>query len=252
MIRSSNPAMNDNTFKQAIQEDYGVETMSVVGTINKTAILLLLLVITAGISWRMFYGAADLAAGAAAMMQLILIGGIGGLIVAFITIFNKKWSMITGPIYALLEGLAIGGISAIMELQFPGIVVPAVMLTFGVLAIMLTIYRTGIIKVTNKLRIGITAAMGAIFLIYMATFIMGFFGATIPYIHGSGPIGIGFSVVVIGVCSFMLLLDFDRIQRGSEMGAPKYMEWYCAFGLLVTLIWLYMEFLRLLAKLRSR
>jgi uncharacterized YccA/Bax inhibitor family protein len=160
--------------------------------------------------------------------------------------------MFTAPLYAILEGLFLGALSSFLEAQFNGIVVQAVGLTFAIFICILLIYRTGIIKVTDNFRIGIVAATGGIALIYLVTIVMNLFGTTIPYIHSSGPIGIGFSVFVIIIATLNLVLDFDFIEHGVDMRAPKYMEWYAAFGLMVTLVWLYIEILRLLAKLRSR
>jgi uncharacterized YccA/Bax inhibitor family protein len=159
---------------------------------------------------------------------------------------------VTAPIYAVLEGLFLGGISAIFEMSYPGIVIQAVALTFGTLFCLLAAYKSRLIKVTENFKLGIVAATGAICLIYLVSIIMGFFGASIPMIHSSGPLGIGFSLFVVTIAALNLVLDFDFIERGSEMGAPKYMEWYGAFGLVVTLVWLYIEILRLLSKLRRR
>ena len=252
MLRTANPALREQIFENAAATGFAESTMTIVGTARKAGILLLLVILTAGFTWRLFYGAADAVSGAAEVMPWMMVGIIGGLIVAIVTIFKREWAMITAPIYALLEGLALGGISSIFEEAFPGIVMPAVGLTFGTLAVMLIIYANRWIQVTEKFRIGIVAATGAICLVYLATFVMNLFGTTIPYIHSGGPIGIIFSVVVIVIAALNLVLDFDLIERGSEMGAPKYMEWYGAFGLMVTLIWLYLEFLRLLAKMRQR
>ena len=169
-----------------------------------------------------------------------------------ITIFKKEWAPVTAPVYAILEGLALGAISAFYQLQFKGIVFQAVGLTFAVLAVMLMLYRTGVIKVTDKFRFMVVAATAAVGVVYLVTIVLGFFGVTVPFIHQSGTIGIVFSLVVVGIASLNLALDFDLISRGSEGGAPKFMEWYAAFGLMVTLIWLYLEILRLLSKLRRR
>ena len=160
--------------------------------------------------------------------------------------------MVTAPIYAILEGLFLGGISAVFESRFPGIVIQAVALTFGVLFCLLAAYTTRLIKVTQNFRLGVVAATGGIVIIYAISFIGGLFGLNVPYIHESGIIGIGFSLFVVVIAALNLVLDFDFIESGVEQGAPKYMEWYAAFGLLVTLVWLYLEILRLLAKLRGR
>ena len=158
----------------------------------------------------------------------------------------------TAPIYALLEGLALGGISAIFEARFPGIVVQAVGLTFGALFCLLIAYKSGMIKVTENFKLGVVSATGAIALFYVVSLLLGMFGISLPFIHGSGIIGIGFSLFVVAIAALNLVLDFDFIENGADRGAPKYMEWYAAFGLIVTLVWLYIEILRLLSKIRSR
>jgi uncharacterized YccA/Bax inhibitor family protein len=177
---------------------------------------------------------------------------IGGLIAALVTIFKKSWAGITTPLYALFEGLVLGGLSAIFEAQFPGIVLQAVGLTFGTLFCLLLAYSTRLIRATENFKLGVVAATGAIALIYLASFVLRLFGINIPYIHDGGLIGIAFSLFVVVVAALNLVLDFDFIESGAANGAPKYMEWYGAFGLMVTLIWLYIEMLRLLSKLRSR
>jgi len=167
-------------------------------------------------------------------------------------VFRKPWAGITTPLYAALQGLALGGISVVFEARYPGIVSQAIFLTFGTLAALLMAYRSGLIKATENFKLGIVAATGGIFFIYLIGFVLSFFGVSIPLIHGSGPVGILFSLVVVTIAALNLVLDFDFIEMGAERGAPKYMEWYGAFGLLVTLVWLYLELLRLLAKLQGR
>jgi len=171
---------------------------------------------------------------------------------ALITIFRPRSAGITAPVYALLEGLFLGGISAVMESSYPGIVFQAVLLTLGTMASMLVLYRSGFIRVTAKFRLGVMAATGGIAMIYFLTIILSLFGIRLPFIHEGGLFGIGFSLFVVGIAALNLVLDFDFIEQGARRGLPKYMEWYSAFGLLVTLVWLYIEILRLLAKLRSR
>lgn len=244
MIRSSNPALSDKVF-DAIPY-YGENSMTINGTVNKTALLLFLAVSTASWSWYTFTVKPEAAGG------LIMIGGIGGLIAALVTIFKKTAAPISAPIYALLEGLLLGGISAMYEAQFTGIVFQAIVLTFGTLGCLLIAYRSGLIRATENFKLGICAATGAIFMIYMVTMILGFFGVNMPYIHGNGLVGIGFSLVVVVIAALNLVMDFDFIERGVKNGAPKYMEWYGAFGLMVTLVWLYLEMLRLLSKIQSR
>jgi uncharacterized YccA/Bax inhibitor family protein len=179
-------------------------------------------------------------------------GMIVGLIFALITFFKKTAAPYTAPIYALAEGVFLGALSAMMELKYPGIAFQAITLTFGTLFALLAVYKSGLINVTENFKLGVAAATGGIFLVYLASFVMGFFGVSMPYIHGSGLMGIGFSVFVIIIAALNLVLDFDFIEEGAKRGAPRYMEWYAAFGLLVTLVWLYIEILRLLSKLRSR
>ncbi len=251
MLRSSNPALKDSTFLDlssgnVVAGDQG--TMSLNGTVNKTGMLLLMTVLTAAFAWsQTMTPTGEVAPGA---MGYLLGGGIGGFILAMVTIFKKEWSPITAPLYALVEGLFLGAISAIYNAQFQGIVLQAVMLTFGIMFALLFAYRSGLIKATENFKLGVAAATGGIALIYIATIVLGLFGIKIPFIHDSGLIGIGFSLFVVVVASLNLVMDFDFIESGVEAGAPKYMEWYGAFGLMVTLVWLYLELLRLLSKLR--
>ncbi len=239
MQQSGNPTLKPDAFRVSTLP--GEEVMTQNGTYLKTAVLLVLCVFSASYTW----GSTN---------PVYLWGGlIGGLVLAIITVFKKEWSPITAPLYALAEGLVLGGISSMYASQYPGIVENAIMLTFAVMAVMLFTYSTGMIKVTDTFRTVITIATGAIFLVYIVSLIMGFFGTSIPMIHGAGPIGIGFSVIVVGIAAFNLMLDFDFIDRAANTGnSPKYMEWYGAFGLVVTLVWLYLEILRLLSKLNRR
>jgi uncharacterized YccA/Bax inhibitor family protein len=180
------------------------------------------------------------------------LGLVGGFICAIVTVFKKEWSPVTAPLYALLEGLALGGFSAIFEMRYPGIGIQAVGLTFGTLFALLVVYRSGMIRVTQKFRLGVFAATGGIALFYILEMVLGFFGVQFTSINGSGAIGIGFSLIVVGIAALNLVLDFDFIEQGVQHGAPRYMEWYGAFGIMVTLVWLYIEILRLLSKMRSR
>ncbi|HUI84432.1 MAG TPA: Bax inhibitor-1/YccA family protein [Candidatus Binatia bacterium] len=249
-MRTSNPALSGDTFR-AEGAAYGGEAMTVSGAVNKTGLLVILCVVTAAWTWNRFFGASPDEAMQSISLP-IMAGGIGGFIVAMVTIFKKEWSAVTAPIYALLEGLVLGGVSAMLEMRFHGIAIQAVALTFGVLVAMLVAYRSGIIKVTDKLRLGIVAATGGIAVFYFLQFILGFFGVHFTSINGATPIGIGFSIVVVIVAALNLVLDFDLIENGARYGAPKYMEWYGAFALMITLVWLYFEILRLLSKMRSR
>ena len=244
--RSGNPALKESTFRGLPVAAEG-EGMTIEGTVNKTYVLFLLLIV--GV-------AGAVVAEESALYGLMMLGAIGGLITALVTVFRKQWAPITAPIYALLEGLFVGAISLVMEAAYPGIVLPAVSLTFGTLFALLAAYRSGLIKATENFKLGVAAATGAIFVVYLAQFVLGMVGVQVGVLHeaifGAGWLGIGVSVVVIIVAALNLVLDFDFIEHGAAARAPKYMEWYGAFGLLVTLVWLYLEILRLLAKLRDR
>ncbi len=246
-MRTSNPALNDKAFHVDHAASRG-EVMTINGTVNKTGILLCLLWVAAIFTWEKTMAAAN----PAELYPWLIGGSIVGLIVAMITIFKKTAAPITAPIYAVVEGLVLGVLSAFFEMQFPGIVFQAVLLTFGTLLALLLAYKTGVIKATENFKLGIVAATGGIFVVYMISMVLGFFGVSIPLIHESGIVGIGFSLFVVVIAALNLVLDFDFIENGAAKGAPKYLEWYGAFGLLVTLIWLYIELLRLLSKLRSR
>lgn len=250
-MRSGNPALKDSTFL-----DLGTgsvvsgaqDAMSLNGTVNKTAFLLVLTLAGALYTWSLFFSSN----GTANLMPYVLVGGLGGFVVSLVTIFKKTWAPVTAPLYAALEGLFIGAISAMFEMKFPGIVMQAVGLTFGTLAALLMAYRSGLIKATENFKLGVVAATGGIALLYLVNIGMGFFGKSMPFIHDSGLMGIAFSGFVVVIAALNLVLDFDFIESGVEQRAPKYMEWYAAFGLLVTLVWLYLEILRLLSKLQSR
>jgi uncharacterized YccA/Bax inhibitor family protein len=242
-MNSGNPTLQPAAFKQlAPAADGAVMTLS--GTVSRSATLLLLVILGTSFTWSQ---------AATPLGQMVMIGGaIGGFIMAMVTIFKKTWSPFTAPVYALLQGLFLGGISGIYNAQFNGIVLQAVMLTFGTLAAMLFLYQTRIIRVTNTFRAVVFGATAGILVMYLASFVMGFFGVHMPFLHDSSPMSIGISVVIVIVAALNLAMDFDLIEQGIAAGAPRYMEWYCAFGLMVTLIWLYLEILRLLAKLNRR
>ena len=241
--RSGNPTLSDATF--ADFENVDQKTMTLQGTVNKVGILLALVVLSAAYTRNVYFVTGSPGA-------LMPIGLFGGMIFDLVTIFKKNWAMYTAPIYAILEGLFLGGISAIFESQYPGIVIQATGLTFGTLASLLVLYKTGVIKPTENFRLMVVSATMGIALLYVVSFIMSMFGTGIGFIHDNGIFGIGFSLFVVGIAALNLVLDFDFIEEGSEKNAPKYMEWFGAFALMVTLIWLYLEMLRLLAKLRSR
>ena len=238
-LRSGNPVLSKTTFNSTTNV---TETMTINGTVNKTVISLFLLVCTGYLTFN-------------TMNTVLLIAcGIGGFIVALITVFRKHWAPITVPIYAILEGGMLGGISFMYNSMYDGIVTNAIFLTLGILLSLLMAYRSGLIKPSENFKLGVAAATGGIAIVYLINFVMGIFGSGmgVMSINNSSMMSIGFSLVVIVIASLNLVLDFDFIEEGAEKGAPKYMEWYGAFGLLVTLIWLYLEILRLLAKLNSR
>ncbi len=218
--------------------------MDLQGTINKSGILLLLCMAAAAFSWMhpQYSG------------PLMILGMIGGLVACLAGTFAPQTSPIAAPAYAVLEGLALGALSLIIEhsVKYPGIVANAVLLTFSVMGIMLFLYTTRIIKVTERLMMGIMMATGAVALVYVLDMVLGLFGVHVPYLNDSGPIGIGISLVIVAIAAFNLLMDFAVIENNVRMGAPKYMEWYCGMALLVTLVWLYLEILRLLSKMQKR
>ncbi|MEM7624351.1 MAG: Bax inhibitor-1/YccA family protein [Planctomycetota bacterium] len=257
---SGNPTLNENTFRNlpggnpALEE---TDAMTVQGTVTKTMILLGITVVCAIFTW----GIAS--AGSPLTMPIMIGGAIGGLILALATVFKPHWAPNTAVFYAICEGLFLGAISALYEMSFGtkqtsggiplnGIVVQAVGLTLGVFATMLILYTARVITVTAKLRAGIMMATGGVMLFYLVAIGLSLFGVSMPLLHNTGPLGIGLSLLIVGIAAFNLLIDFDMIERGAAQGAPKYMEWYGGFSLLVTLVWLYLEILRLLSKLRSR
>mgnify|MGYP006176782913 FL=1 len=239
-LRSGNPALNKNTFKNLSID--GNQTMTIDGTVNKTSIALIILLMSSYYTFT------------SSNTSFIMVGMILGLVLAITTVFKKHWAPITVPAYAICQGLALGGISAIYESMYTGIVQQAVFLTMGIFMALLFAYKTKIIKATENFKLGVFAATGGIGIVYLISFIMSFFGEglSIMNIQNSSMMSIGFSLFVVIIASLNLVLDFDFIEEASEMGVPKYMEWYATFGLLVTLIWLYLEILRLLAKLQSR
>ena len=239
-LRSGNPALQSSTFKNHLSStSEGAMTLS--GTVNKTAISLILVILSAGYSWS-----------SPVMHGLVIPAALLGFILALVTVFKPTLGHITVPAYAIAQGVFLGVISMVFNAQYPGIVVQAVFLTFGTLGALLLAYMSGLIKATENFKLGIVAATGGIALMYLINMVMSFFGSGISMISSNNTMGILFSGVVVVIAALNLVLDFDFIEEGAEMGAPKYMEWYGAFGLLVTLIWLYLEILRLLSKLYSR
>jgi len=270
MMRSGNPALNDKVFRAestnmrtgnsaggtivngtllgspsgeaaaGVKASKGVMTLE--GTVNKTGICLLLCVGAGYLTWNN-----PQLAGFSMGFAII------GFVIAMVTFFKKSWAPITTPAYSLVEGAFLGGVSQMFEASYPGIVFNAVSLTFGVFAALLMAYQSRLIKATENFKLGVAAATGGIMLVYLISFVMSFFGKSMSFLHDSSPLSIGISFFVVGIAALNLVMDFDFIENASESGqAPKYMEWYGAFGLMVTLVWLYLEMLRLLAKLQNR
>jgi len=246
-MRTANPALNARTFTALPTATDASRVMTIQGTVNKTLSLLLLTVIAAGYVWNKAVSWDPSAA-----MPWMAVGAIGGFVVGMITAFNKAAVRFTAPLYAVLEGLFLGGISALFEKSYSGIVFQNVALTFGTLFCMLIAYKSRLIKPTENFKLGIVAATGGILVFYLVTIILRVFQVNIGYMYASSPLSIGISLFVVVIAALNLVLDFDFIESGAAQGAPKYMEWYGAFGLLVTLVWLYLEILRLLAKLVNR
>ena len=245
--RSGNPGLNDKTFSSQPRPLAGGERMTLQGSINKSFLLLVVMLAGALWPWSQYLSSGD----ASVVGSSILIGALGGFVLALVISFKATLAPYLAIPYAALEGLAMGGISALLERRYPGIAIQAVGLTFAVLAVMLAAYSMRLIRVTQQLRSIIIGATGAIALLYLISMVLGLFHVTVPVLNEASPLGIIISLVICGVAAFNLLLDFDLIESGVAQGAPRYMEWYSAFGLLVTLVWLYMEILRLLSKVRD-
>ena len=245
-MRTANPALNAKTFESVSSDTYDYDhQMTLGGTVNKSGILLLVLIAAASYTWE------KATAQDAAVMTWMFGGLIAGLILALITVFKKTAAPVTAPLYAAAEGLFLGGISALFETMYPGIVMQAVAITFGTLFTLLLAYKSGLIKATENFKLGVAAATGGVLLFYLATFVLRLFGVSTSFMMGGGLLSIGISLVVVVIAALNLVLDFDFIEEGCEQGLPKYMEWYAAFGLMVTLVWLYIEILHLLSKLRD-
>jgi uncharacterized YccA/Bax inhibitor family protein len=244
LMKSSNPVFTKR-FASLAGSASGQGSMTISGTLDKTAILFFLVFISASYTWDHYLDQSVNVSG------LMLFGLFGGFIAALVTSFKPVWAPVTAPVYALLEGLFLGGLSVVLNYAYPGLPLQAVGLTFTVLLVMLVLYRLRIIRVTEKLRSGIMAATMGVLLFYMLGWILSFFGSGIGFMVNSSPLGIGFSLLVVGIAAFNLLLDFDFIERAVAQGYPAYMNWMGAFGLMVTLVWLYVEILRLLTRLRD-
>lgn len=246
MMQTGNPVLTGDVFPRN-RSFASSDVMTINGTVVKTLILLLCVIATAAYTWSLYIKTGD----PTSVTGWLVFGAVAGFIIALVTAFKKTWAPVTAPLYALAQGLFLGGISALFNVQYPGIAVQAIGLTFGTLAVMLFLYESGIIRATEKFKLGVFAATGAIFLIYLVSLILSFFGIQVGFIYESGIVGIGFSLFVVTIAALNLVIDFDVIEQGAATGAPKYMEWYGAFALMVTLIWLYLEILRLLSKMRS-
>ncbi|MCR4880476.1 MAG: Bax inhibitor-1/YccA family protein [bacterium] len=243
----ANPILNENTFVSEEYSQYGMtNVMTKEGVITKTTGLLLLTVVASAMAWFKAISAPE------AMMPIFMVGIIGGFITAMIISFKRNLAQYLAPVYAILEGLAIGGISCLMEAQFPGIVYQAVLGTFAVFFTVLALYASRIIVVTEKVRGVIFSATLAVMLVYLVSFILSFFGIRVPFINDVSVVGILISVIITFIAASNFLLDFDFIERGINNYAPKQFEWYASFGLMVTLIWVYIEVLKLLAKFSRR
>jgi uncharacterized YccA/Bax inhibitor family protein len=248
LFKSGNPTLNEKAFKSVTLTNYA-DTMTLRGTLNKFGFMLVMMMGTAYYSWKEFAGGGN-------VTPLLWTGIIGGLIVALVITFKKEWAPYLAPAYALLEGLFLGAISAMYNEAFaakaPGIVMNAVGLTFGVAIAMYLLYSFKIIKATEKFKSIMFTATAGIAIFYLIAMVLGFFGIHMAFLHEGSLMGIGFSLVVVAIAALNLILDFDMVEQGTAAGAPKYMEWYAAFGLMVTIVWLYLEILRLLSKLSSR
>ncbi len=254
-FRTSNPALSSKSFGGFVGVDprtasshTETRAMTIQGTVDKTAILLAVTIFAAIWPWKLLFETRD----PNVVLPWMMIGSLGGFVLALVTIFKKSWAPVTAPLYAAAEGLALGSISAMFEVRYHGIAFQAMALTFGVLAVMLVAYKTKAIRATEGFKLGVIAATGAIALVYILSMVLGAFGVHVGLLTSSGPLGIGISLVVVVIAALNLVLDFDVVEQGARAGAPKYMEWYGAFGILVTLVWLYLEILRLLAKLNDR
>lgn len=249
IFKGGNPAVSEKTFEQVGQ--FQGEAMTVKGTLNKFGLMFIMLLAGASFTWSLFYNS-----GAQAVMPWMWGSMIGGFIVALVIIFKKTWAPYLALGYGLLEGLFLGAISAFYDSAFaesyPSIIMHAVLLTFGCAAAMYVLYQTGVIKATNTFRKVIFIATAGIGIFYLISMVMRLFGMEMPFLHDNGPVGIGISLFIVAIAALNLILDFDMMEQGAAGGAPKYFEWYCAFGLMVTIVWLYLEMLRLLSKLASR
>jgi uncharacterized YccA/Bax inhibitor family protein len=246
-MRTANPALSAEAFAHGPASD---GRMSIQGTVNKSLFLILLVIAAACFSWRSAYPLGWTEGAVPAIPGWYLPVVLAGLVLALIIIFQQETAPVLTPIYAVLEGGALGALSAVFDHRFPGIVLQAVLCTFGVFFALLMAYKSRLIEPTENFKLGVFSATFGIAIVYSIDLILAWFGMRVPFIHDTGPLGIAVSIAVTGVAALNLVVDFDFVEKGAEQGAPKYMEWYGAFGLLVTLVWLYLEILRLLAKIR--
>lgn len=242
----ANPTLSEKSFIKAAQEGIGQGKMTVQGTVNKIILLGGLVIASAAVSWFFF------ASNPALIMPLAIGGAIGGLVIALILAFKQHLAPSLAPLYAVVEGVFVGAITLVFESMYPGIGLSAVLLTFAILAGMVGLYKAGVIRATPTFKRTIMAATAGVAIFYVVAMVLRMFDIEMPLIYDSGWFGIGFSLFVVGLAAFNLVLDLDRIEDGAKYGAPQYMEWYCAFGMIVTIVWLYIEVLRLLSKLSSR
>jgi uncharacterized YccA/Bax inhibitor family protein len=247
-IRSGNPGLNDKTFAGLPRPALASERMTLQGTVNKSFLLLIVLMGAALWPWSQFLATGN----AAVVMPPVIVGALGGLVLALIISFRPMTAPYLALPYAALEGLVIGGVSALLEKRYPGIAIQATALTFAVLAVLLLAYSMRLIRATQRFKAIVVGATGAILLLYLVTMVLNLFHIATPFMSDSSPLSIGLSLIIVGIAALNLVLDFDLIESGVAQGAPRFMEWYGAFGLLVTLVWLYMEILRLLSKVRQR
>lgn len=251
LFQSGNPTLSEKRFKETVLDNVVTHenAMTVRGTLNKFGFLFLMTMATAFYAWKEFAGGAN-------VTSFVYIGAFGGLGLAILMAFKKEWSPYLAPAYALLEGLFVGAISATYNYVFatkaPNLIINAVGLTFGTVIAMYLLYSFRIIRATEKFKAIVMTATAGIAIFYLLTWVLHFFGIHFAFLHEGSVMGIGFSLVVVALAALNLILDFDMIEKGAELGAPKYMEWYGAFGLLVTIVWLYLEILRLLSKFSSR
>ncbi len=249
LFKSGNPALTKDTFNDIEKVAEGEENvMTLQGTVNKTGILLLAVILPALYTWDLFTSTLEFTT----ILPYFWTGSIGGLVLAFIIVYNMDWSPFLAPVYAILQGLCLGGLSAAINHKYPDIVMQALLLTFGICVVLLIIYKLKILKPTENFELIVASATGGLALYYLASFGLSFAGVELPFIHENNTGGIIFGLFVVILASMNLVVDFDFIEQGVEGRAPKYMEWYGAFGLMVTILWLYVEILRLLAKARKK